>query len=87
MSVLRLRYRIAWLLSVIICEPQLRLGRRRHDGRCDTCREPIDRYGLERLYFDYDGDSPTDISSWEALRSMLTAEYECYCLYCDPGDE
>jgi len=78
----RLRYRLAQALAISICEPQVRLGRRRHDGRCDKCGDMVDGYAMERLDFPMDDLSAEASSKWEKLRAMLGAEYVLYCLEC-----
>lgn len=67
-------------LGVLICEPKVRLGRRRHDGICDRCDDPIDRYAMEKL--DFPGESPDIGSPLERIRRMLNAEYVRVCLEC-----
>jgi RNA polymerase-binding transcription factor DksA len=69
-------------IGYAICEPKLRLGRRRHDGVCDDCGEPIDAYGAEKLNFPLDDLSPDASSSIEKLRAMWTAQYVQICLEC-----
>ena len=75
-------------IGVAICEPQLRLGRRRHDNVCDHCGEPCGRYAMERLDFPLDDLSPDATSSREKLRAMFDATYRRICLECsvDLGD-
>jgi len=85
MSVLTtLRQRVAYVvgqtLAYCICEPQLRLGRRRHDGHCEQCDDPLGVYRQERLTFPHADEKPL------TLRAATRAEYEAICLYCDPDD-
>lgn len=72
----------AMALATAICEPQIRLGRRRHDGVCDECDEPIDTYAGETLEFPLDDLDADATSSREKLRAMLNAEYRRVCLEC-----
>jgi RNA polymerase-binding transcription factor DksA len=81
----RIKYGLAWLLSRSICEPKLRLGRRRHDDHCDECGAPIGKYALEKLDFPIDTDDLNGKTRGEKLRAMTDAEYVRYCLEC--GDE
>jgi hypothetical protein len=82
--------RIRWWLAVslskviglAILEPQLRLGRRRHDNVCDQCGEDLDRYAMEKLDFPIDDMSPEANTAREKLRAMLNAEYTRDCLEC-----
>lgn len=85
-------YYAAQALAVAICEPKLRLGRRRHDGVCDRCDEHIGKYAMDKLDFPLDGIEPDASTSREKLRAMLDAEYVRVCLECatemegDDGD-
>lgn len=72
---------LGYAIGVAICEPQLRLGRRRHDGTCDHCSEVLGRYSMEKLDFPDDSDSGT--STIEKLRAMANAQYVRICLECD----
>jgi len=67
--------------GIVICEPQLRLGRRRHDGTCDKCGDRLGPYSLEKLDFPA---QPDEESTIEKLRRMARAEYVRICLECDP---
>jgi pheromone shutdown protein TraB len=49
-------------IGYAICEPQLRLGRRRHDGHCDECGNDLERYAAEKLKFPLDNLEPDAIS-------------------------
>jgi len=82
----KVAFGIAKAISVAICEPQLRLGRRRHDGMCDSCEEPIGRYAQEKLDFPLDDFSPDAPTATEKLRAMMNAEYVRICLECDPPE-
>lgn len=73
---------IGYGVGVAICEPQLRLGRRRHDGTCDVCGDSLGRYSEERLNFPMDDFAPEASTTGEKIRAMLDAEYECVCLPC-----
>ena len=78
----RSRKAAAMAIGYAICEPKLRLGRRRHDGICDDCDEPIDTYGAENLAFPLDDLSPDASSSIDKLRAMWNAQYIQICLEC-----
>lgn len=81
----RLRFRLAQAVAFAICEPQLRLGRRRHDGHCDECGHAIGKYAGEKLDFPlerHEIDDPYATSKWEKLRAMFNAEYVRVCLEC-----
>lgn len=85
----RARFHLARLIGFLICEPQLRLGRRRHDGDCDWCGDPIGRYASEKLDFPLDDLDPEASNSREKLQAMFGAEYVRVCLECSAngGDE
>ena len=70
--------RAGLLIGFLIYEPQLRIGRRRHDGTCDGCGCKPDRYFEERL------DSPDreHTSTLDHVRKMTNAEYERVCIVC-----
>lgn len=73
----------AKLVGLAICEPKLRLGRRRHDNVCDRCEEEIEgRYSAERLSFPLESTAPEATTSRQKIRAMLDAEYERFCLDC-----
>lgn len=79
-----LHYRVVYVIgravAFAICEPQLRLGRRRHDGVCDWCDEPLGRYSMEKLRFpDIDLE---ESSRRDKIRTMWNAEYARVCLGC-----
>jgi len=78
----RATYTAARATAIAICEPQVRLGRRRHDGNCDRCDEPLGPYSCEKLDFPMDSLEPEDSTGREKLRAMLDAEYCRYCLEC-----
>lgn len=91
MSINALRYGlmvfIAKVVGLAILEPQLRLGRRRHDNTCDECGEPCGRYAMEKLDFPIDDVSPDATTTREKLRAMLDAEYRRVCLECSAKEE
>lgn len=70
--------RLGLTVGILICEPQLRLGRRRHDGDCDNCETGIEMYYAERLTFP-DEEAETTRGM---LARMMRAEYERVCLEC-----
>jgi hypothetical protein len=78
---------LAKATGMAICEPKLRLGRRRHDGRCDRCEEPLEMYAAEKLDFPLDDFDPDASTSTEKLQAMWNAQYVCVCLKCsaDPN--
>ena len=69
-------------IGVAICEPQLRLGRRRHDNICDRCGENCGRYPCEKLDFPLDDLGPDETTTLEKIRGMMNAEYKRVCLEC-----
>lgn len=69
-------------LAFAICEPKLRLGRRRHDGICDRCQEPTGKYAMDKLSFPLEDLGPDASTSREKIRAMLDAEYVRVCLEC-----
>ncbi|USZ73773.1 hypothetical protein [Natronosalvus halobius] len=73
--------------ALAICEPKLRLGRRRHDGNCDECGERCSPYAMEKLDFPIESLEPEATSSREKLRAMFSADYVRYCLECGNGIE
>lgn len=73
---------LAELLGRAICEPKLRLGRRRHDNTCDRCGDECGQYAMDKLDFPLEDYSPEATSSREKLRAMLNAEYVRVCLEC-----
>jgi len=73
---------LAKAIGMAICEPKLRLGRRRHDGRCDRCEEPLEMYAAEKLDFPLDDLDPDASTSTEKLQAMLNAQYVRVCLEC-----
>jgi len=75
-------YRLAQLVAMAICEPKLRVGRRRHDNVCDRCDEPCGSYAHEKLDFPIEDLNPESTSSMEKIRAMLAAEYQRVCLEC-----
>lgn len=78
----RLRETLAACIGFAICAPKLRLGRRRHDGICDDCGDPLGKYAGEQLDFPLDDLSPEATTSTEKLRAMWNAEYRRICLEC-----
>lgn len=64
-----------------ICEPQLRLGRRRHNGICDRCGEPVGAMAAEHLEFPDSGGADT-ATAREEIWTMLHASYAQYCFDC-----
>ncbi|AFZ73077.1 hypothetical protein [Natronobacterium gregoryi] len=78
----RLRFHLARAVAVAICEPQMRLGRRRHDNYCDECGEHCGRYFADKLDFPLDNLEPEATSKWEKLRAMFNADYMRVCLEC-----
>lgn len=72
----------AQALAFAICEPKLRLGRRRHDGVCDRCDESTGQYAMDKLSSPIDSTEPDATTSREKLRAMLDAEYFRFCLEC-----
>lgn len=83
----RIRLWIGMAIGAAICKPQMLLGRRRHDGNCDRCGEPIGRYAGEKLDFPLDDLAPDASSSIEKLRAMWDAEYVRVCLDCTAEQE
>jgi len=75
---------IGYGIGCLVCEPQLRLGRRRHDGHCDVCGEAFGRYAMEKLVFP-EGTGETT-STLDRLRAMTNAEYVRICLECDADE-
>jgi len=75
----RVRFLLGEALGAAICEPQLRLGRLRHDNVCDECGERAAHWALERLEFGIDID---EVTFKQKLKAALTADYERYCLDC-----
>lgn len=75
----RALFRFGEWIGILICEPQLRLGRRRHDNHCDQCGELIQDYAAERLSFP---DEPESESTLEKMHRMSNAEYVRYCIDC-----
>jgi len=70
-------------IGYLICEPQLRLGRRRHDNQCDRCGSDCGAYRCEKLLF---GDEPEGReSTLKKMRRMANATYIGVCIEC--GDE
>lgn len=67
-------------IGMAICEPKVRLGRRRHDGTCDWCEERIGTYAAEKLDFP-DMDLET-ASTREKIRALMAGEYVRICLEC-----
>lgn len=82
---IRVRYRLAQLIAWALCEPQVKLGRRRHDGHCDSCGDDIGSYAMEKLDFLLDDLDPDASTKREKIQAMLGADYVRYCLEC--GDE
>lgn len=78
----RVRYHLARLLAIAICEPQLRLGKRRHDNNCDRCGEHCGRYAAQKLDFPIESLEADVTSSLEKLQAMVNAEYVRVCLEC-----
>lgn len=78
----RLREALGASIGFAICAPKLRLGRRRHDGICDDCGDPLGQYAGEQLDFPLDDLSPEATTSTEKLRAMWNAEYRRICLEC-----
>lgn len=78
---------IGMAIGHVICWPQLQLGRRRHDGRCDECGEPIGRYAMEKLEFPGVELQAVQRSTFEHMRDMYNAEYVRICIYCDEEDD
>lgn len=78
-------YRAQFTLAKAIGQPQLRLGRRRHDNHCDECGEYCETYAFDKLDFpleDHEIANPYATSKWEKLRAMFNAEYVRVCLEC-----
>lgn len=75
-------YRLAQLVAMAICEPKLRVGRRRHDNVCDRCDEPCGSYAHEKLDFPIEDLKPDASTSRKKLHAMLNAEYRRFCLGC-----
>ena len=75
--------RVGLVAGTLICEPQVRLGRRRHDGRCDDCGGYPDRYYEERLAF----PDREYTSTIDHMRKLTEAEYERLCLDCSVDRE
>lgn len=80
-------------IGIIICEPQLRIGRFRHDGRCDECSGRIADYAAEKLVFPTSRESE-QLTAIEKMRVMSRASYRlvCFACYCSetaevPDDE
>ncbi|WP_238709280.1 hypothetical protein [Natronorubrum halophilum] len=78
----RTRFAFAKAIALAICEPQLRLGRRRHDNYCDECGEHCDPYAMDKLDFPIESLEPEATSSTEKVRAMVNAEYVRVCLEC-----
>jgi len=86
----RTAYRIYWrvgftlskALATVICESKIRRGRRRHDGHCDECDEPLEAYCMQKLDFPIESLEPDATTSREKLRAMLNAEYVRVCIEC-----
>lgn len=78
----RARFELAKGIGYAICEPKLRLGRRRHDGHCDHCGGRLGPYAMEKLDFPLESLDAEDSSPIEKLRAMFDAEYVRVCLEC-----
>lgn len=81
----RARFILAKAIGYAICQPQLRLGQRRHDNHCDECGEYCETYACNKLAFpleDHEIADPAATSKWEKLRAMFHAEYVRVCLEC-----
>lgn len=74
-------------IGAAICEPQVRLGRRCHDGTCDHCGTDLGPYAMEKLDFPLDDLGPEASSTTEKLRAMTNAEYVRICLECPEEPE
>ncbi|ADD05186.1 uncharacterized protein Nmag_1610 [Natrialba magadii ATCC 43099] len=77
----RVQFALAKAIGYAICEPKLRLGRRRHDNHCDECGEHCGRYYAQKLEFTL-GENPETSTSRAKLRAMWNAEYVRVCLEC-----
>jgi len=80
----RLGVYIGMGIGYVICEPQLRLGRRRHDHHCDRCGDRCGAYKCERLAFPPEPDSETTLGK---VRRMADATYTALCLECSADEE
>lgn len=78
----RTRYHLARLIAYAICEPQKRLGSRRHDNHCDRCGEYCGQYYAQKLDFPLESLEADASSKWEKLRAMWNADYVRVCLEC-----
>jgi hypothetical protein len=67
------------LVGYLICEPQLRLGRRRHNNPCVRCGDDCGAYRCEKLCFP---PEPADASTIETMQRMADAEYVAVCIDC-----
>jgi len=77
-----LRMALAKAIGMAICEPKLRLGRRRPDGHCGRGGWLIETYAAEKLDFPLDNLAPNTSTSFEKLQAMWNAEYVRVCLEC-----
>lgn len=86
---MRVRFWIGKAVGFAICEPQLRIGRRRHDNLCDECGRDCGSYAMDKLDFDVDGDDVDvdDRSTLETIKCLLDAEYVRVCLECSTGED
>ncbi|OVE83170.1 hypothetical protein [Natronolimnobius baerhuensis] len=78
----QIRFRLAQFVAIAICEPQLRLGRRRHDNYCDECGEYCETYSFDKLDFPLESLEADATTKWQKLRAMFNAEYVRVCLEC-----
>jgi hypothetical protein len=78
----RAKLAIGKLIGYTLCEPQIRLGRRRHDGTCDLCGDSFGRYAAEKLDFPLDNLDPEESTTIEKIRAMWNVRYVRVCLDC-----
>jgi len=81
----RARFLLGKLVAMAICEPQLRLGRRRHDNHCDECGDSCGPYAMDKLDFPLEDLAADATSKREKIQAMVGAEYRRVCLNC--GDD
>jgi len=78
----RVGFAIGYGVGFCICEPKLRLGRRRHSNECDRCGDACGRYAAEKLDFPID-DLGSDATTFQAkIWAMWNAQYRRVCLEC-----
>lgn len=83
----RLLFWPSYALGYLICEPQLRLGRWRHDNHCDDCGESCGQYAMDKLEFPLEDLAPDASTTREKLRAALDAQYVRLCLECGTARE